>query len=376
MRGQGGGDAESVEGKGEVIEVTATPVPLSALDASPELLQSGFWGSFKQSHGWEPRGFAVGLNGVPREEFPLLVLLRPLLRLFTIAYVPFGPAREPGADRWIFLSALAKALRDNLPRTTMVIRFDLPWTLRGEGPVAALAPRVVKSPHDMQPASTVVVDIAPPLDVVIAAMKSKTRYNIRLAEKKGVKVAQGGAEDVDAWYAIYRETSRRDRIGIHSRGYYSDLLETARTYAGARPDIRLLLATHEGTLLAGTIVAFWKDRAAYLYGASSGEKRNLMPTYALQWEAIRLARDAGCTSYDLFGVPPRPDPGHPMFGLYQFKTGFREEVRERWGTWDVPCRPAAYACYLAAEAARMFYHRSLKKRLRGRPRAGHALDHA
>jgi lipid II:glycine glycyltransferase (peptidoglycan interpeptide bridge formation enzyme) len=222
----------------------------------------------------------------------------------------------------------------------------------------------------MQPASTVVVDITPPLDDVLAGMKPKTRYNIRLADRRGVEVSEGTAADIDAWYALYQETSRRDRIGIHTRSYYAGLLEAARTYAGLRPQLKLLLARHDGTLLAGNIVALWKDRAVYLYGASSAEKRNLMPTYALQWEAIRLARAAGCRSYDLFGVPPRPDPGHAMAGLYQFKTGFSSEVRERWGTWDAAFRPSAYAGWRAAESLRMLYHRTLKKRLRLPSRGG------
>jgi lipid II:glycine glycyltransferase (peptidoglycan interpeptide bridge formation enzyme) len=95
-----------------------------------------------------------------------------------------------------------------------------------------------------------------------------------------------------------------------------------------------------------------------------------MPTYALQWEAIRAAKDAGCASYDLYGVPPRPDPDHPMFGLYQFKTGFSERVLERWGSWDLPFRAGAYAGYRAAEALRMFYFRGVKKRLHGRQATG------
>jgi lipid II:glycine glycyltransferase (peptidoglycan interpeptide bridge formation enzyme) len=126
----------------------------------------------------------------------------------------------------------------------------------------------------------------------------------------------------------------------------------------------LLLAWHERDLLAGNIVAFWKSRAAYLYGASSGAKRNLMPTYALQWEAIRRARAAGCHSYDLYGVPPRPDPDHPMYGLYQFKTGFSDKVLRRWGTWDTTLMPATFALYRAAESVRMFYLRRVKKRKR------------
>jgi lipid II:glycine glycyltransferase (peptidoglycan interpeptide bridge formation enzyme) len=372
MRRKAGGHDARDEGQGEVIvkkstaapwcELTVSPAPLAALDASPELLQSGFWGHFKSAHAWTPRAFTVQAGDA---SFGLLVLTRRIARLFTIAYVPFGPSHDPGPGRGALLSALARALRPQLPRGALFLRYDLPWPRSGEAPNAR---GVRKSASDMQPASTVIVDIAPPLDDVLGSMKSKTRYNIRLAQKKGVQVVEGGPGDLDRWYTLYEETSRRDRIAIHSRGYYTGLMDAAQTYSGTRPRVALLLAMHEGALLAGNIVAFWKDRAAYLYGASSGEKRNLMPTYALQWEAIRRAKEAGCTSYDLFGVPPLPDPGHPMFGLYQFKTGFNETVFERWGTWDVPLRPVLYAAYRAAEAMRMFYYRTLKKKLRGRPR--------
>jgi lipid II:glycine glycyltransferase (peptidoglycan interpeptide bridge formation enzyme) len=297
----------------------------------------------------------------------MLVLSRTLLRLFTLAYVPFGPARDPLNGRGQLLSALARALRASLPPTTLLLRFDLPWKKEGETPgPTGTGLGAVKSASDMQPPNTVVVDISPPLEQILSAMKSKTRYNVRLSSKKGVQVTEGGMEDLDRWYELYQETSRRDRIAIHARAYYRGLLAFAREYTGG-PSVKLLLATHEGDLLAGNIVAFWKTRAAYLYGASSGEKRNLMPTYALQWEAIRMAREAGCTSYDLYGVPAQPDPSHPMFGLYQFKTGFSDSVLRRWGTWDVPYRPLLYRLYRAAEALRMFYHRSVRKRLRRRP---------
>jgi lipid II:glycine glycyltransferase (peptidoglycan interpeptide bridge formation enzyme) len=231
---------------------------------------------------------------------------------------------------------------------------------------------VRKSASDMQPASTVIVDIGRSLDDVLGSMKPKTRYNIRLAEKKGVTVTEGTADDLDRWYSIYQETARRDRIGIHALSYYRGLLQSSREYRGTSPKVRLLLAWHDGELLAGNIMAFWKTRAAYLYGASSGVKRSLMPTYALQWEAIRRAHAAGCLTYDLYGVPPLADPGHPMFGLYQFKTGFSDTVLERWGTWDASFRPVLFFLYRAAEAARMFYHRDLKKRLKARPRTADA----
>jgi lipid II:glycine glycyltransferase (peptidoglycan interpeptide bridge formation enzyme) len=363
MRGNAGDDRKGHEGQGEVITVTARPVPLSRLDESEEMLQSGFWASFKQAEGWKPHAFAVEISGDGlAATYSLLALTRSFLRLFSIAYIPFGPPLDPGSGRGAMLSSLARALRVGLPGSTFLLRFDLPWLRGGEDPCHRGRPRVLKCGFDIQPASTVVVDIAREPEGILASMKHKTRYNIRLAARKGVSVEEGGIGDLDRWYALYQETSRRDRIAIHSRAYYRTLLASASEYRGARPTVKLLLAFHEGELLAGNIVAFWRNHAVYLYGASSGEKRNLMPTYALQWEAMRLAREAGCERYDLYGVPPQPDPRHPMHGLYQFKTGFADQVLERWGTWDVPLRPLLYRCYRAAEAARMFRHRTLKKR--------------
>jgi len=364
MRRQAGRDHQGREGQGEVTSaVAARAVPLPELDQSPELLQSGFWGAFKQAHGWRPLAFQVDAAGTC---FGLLVLTRRLARRFTIAYVPFGPTHDPGIGRGDLLAGISQAVRPLLPRGTLFLRFDLPWRKGGESPAA---PRVTKSAADMQPASTVVVDISGTPEAVLGSMKSKTRYNIRLAQKKGISVTEGGEQDLPGWYAIYEETARRDQIGIHSAAYYQGLMRASRQYAGKAAAVQLLLAWHEGELLAGNIVAFWKDRAAYLYGASSGVKRNLMPTYALQWEAIRRAQSAGCATYDLFGVPPLPDPGHPMAGLYQFKTGFSEQVLERWGTWDVRYRPVLCAMYRAAEAVRMYYYRRFKKRLRAQAAA-------
>lgn len=303
--------------------------------------------------------------------FGLLVLTRRLLRAFTLAYIPFGPGFDPVVGRGEFLSTLARALRPQLPRGTFLLRFDLPWEKSGEAPAWSRGrPRVGKSPDDIQPPDTVVVDISPPLDRVLASMKQKTRYNVRLAAKKGVDVREGGPGDLDAWYALYRETGARDRIAIHSASYYRGLFALARGYEGRGPSVKLFLAGCEGELLAGNIVAFWKSRAAYMYGASSGEKRNVMPTYALQWETMRAAKEAGCLTYDLSGIPPEPDAGHPMHGLYRFKTGFSERILRRWGTWDAPYSPALHAGYRTAESVRMFLLRSARKRLGRRGNAG------
>jgi lipid II:glycine glycyltransferase (peptidoglycan interpeptide bridge formation enzyme) len=367
MRWPSGGDVESGDRQGEIIEISVRSATLPDLDSSDELLQTGWWGNFKQSHGWQAHPFRVTVTGRSAATFGLLVLTRVLLRRFRIAYVPFGPTFDPEYGRGEYLSYLAEELRAHLPPSTLFLRFDLPWEKRGEEPGwGGDSPRVGKSRSDIQPPNTVLVDISPPLVDVLAAMKPKTRYNVRLAEKKGVIIGEESGDSFDSWYSMYKETSRRDRIAIHSSSYYKGLFTAGLSYPGKRPVVSLFAARHEGDLLAGNICVFWKKRGVYFTGASSNVKRNLMPTYALQWEAMQKAKEAGCIEYDLYGIPPEPDPGHPMYGLYQFKTGFSERIIERWGTWDVLYRPGFCFLYGVAEEARLFYFRSLKKRLRRR----------
>ena len=232
---QAGRHDESREGQGEIIEVSVSTARLTDLDSSRELLQTGWWGSFKQSHGWQAHPFTVAAAG---HRFGLLVLTRTFLRRFVIAYVPFGPSFDPGCARGEYLSSLAHALRHHVPPGTLLLRFDLPWEKAGEEPFwRGRGPAVRKSPSVIQPSSTVVVDISGPLDSTLSAMKAKTRYNVRLAEKKGITVQEESQGAFDSWYALYRETSRRDRIAIHSPSYYRGLFAEGESYPGKRPTV-------------------------------------------------------------------------------------------------------------------------------------------
>jgi lipid II:glycine glycyltransferase (peptidoglycan interpeptide bridge formation enzyme) len=343
--------------------IRVEPVDLEELEASRNLLQSAFWGRFRERLGWSPRGFRCS-DG--RGSFLLLVLVRSLPGGLRLAYVGHGPELpEPAGEREGLLLDLARALKPYLPRC-LFVRFDLPWGREGEGNMPVLLKegnRLHRAGMEIQPPSTVVVDIDLPDADLLGAMKPKTRYNVRLAEKRDVSVREGTAADLPAWYALYRETARRDRITLHAQGYYATLLEMARSGGESAPALTLLLAEHEGELLAGIIVALRGDRATYLYGASADRKRNLMPSYGLQWQAMRLARERGCRSYDLFGIPPRDDPAHPMHGLYRFKTGFGGTILNRLGCYDVAFHPGGYRIYRAAEALRSFYYRRWRKGL-------------
>jgi lipid II:glycine glycyltransferase (peptidoglycan interpeptide bridge formation enzyme) len=209
----------------------------------------------------------------------------------------------------------------------------------------------------------VILDLSNDEDALLQAMHKKHRYNIRLADRHGISVRDLGAAGLDDWYEIYRETARRDRIAIHSRDYYATLFDLAA--GDSALSMSLYMAEHESEILAGIIVARFGAGATYLYGASSNRKREMMPNYALQWHAIRMARSQGCLWYDMFGIAPPGEPNHPMTGLTRIKTGFGGRIVERAGSWDYPMSAVRYALFRGAERVRDVYFHRVRRAGRG-----------
>ena len=332
---------------------------LSYCDEAASFLQSDFWGSFKARFRWEPLAFNVSWkDGADTQSKPLLVLCRKLMPGFSLAYIPWGPELPVffagDNERHAALWELAIALKKQLKRNTVFIRFDPPWYT--EGAAASRLPRpFIRAGADIQPPDTVLLDLTQSLQAITEQMKPKWRYNARLAQKKGVTVRRAAAEEIDVFYELLKETARRDGIAIHSVDYYKALF--AESNSVINPSLliahcSLYLAEHEGDLLAGIVTLFRGKEAIYLYGASSDKKRNLMVSYALQLKAIEDAKEAGCEVYDFFGIPPNDDPAHPMAGLYRFKTGFGGKIVHRSGSWDYPCRPLVYRLFRFAETLR------------------------
>lgn len=331
---------------------------LSPREDSNGFLQTSFWASQKESFGWKAEAVKWRRG---EEKGTLLILIRKLPGGLALAYVPGGPDAASGAEnREQFLVELSRELRGILPLGCFFIRYDLPEYSTAEETAPAYPDSLKKAPLDIQPPDTVVLDLTGGYDSLLTAMHKKTRYNIRLAAKKGVSVEKAGQEKLTDWYELYRVTAERDRIAIHPLKYYERLFELLDSETGA--DLVLYLAYAEGELLAGIIVLFNGDETIYLYGASSNEKRNLMPAYALQAAAIQDACTAGSKAYDLFGIPPGDDPGHPMAGLYRFKTGFGGEIRHRPGAWDYPYSKLFYLIYQILEKGRRYYYKVWKKR--------------
>jgi peptidoglycan pentaglycine glycine transferase (the first glycine) len=299
------------------------------------LLQTAPWGELKAEFGWQVERVRAGKTGAQ-------VLFRPLKLGFSLAYLPKGPVGEDWPALWPEVDALCRRKR----AVFLKVEPDVWETDRAvlDGCLPGFRP----SPQCIQPPRTIVIDLGGSEESVLARMKQKTRYNIRLAEKKGVTVRQ--VEDVGTFGRMMGITGERDGFGVHTTEYY----RKARAAFAPGEECALLIAEFEGQALAGLMAFRHGTRAWYLYGASTEIERSRMPAYLLQWEAMRWARAHGCCEYDLWGVPDA-DEGEleehfeqradGLWGVYRFKRGFGGELRRSAGAWDRVYQPALYRLY-------------------------------
>jgi lipid II:glycine glycyltransferase (peptidoglycan interpeptide bridge formation enzyme) len=199
------------------------------------------------------------------------------------------------------------------------------------------------SSDQIQFKNTVLMDLTPSEEVLLARMKQKTRYNIRLAEKKGVTLRVGTQEDFGMLYKMYAETSVRDGFVIRDEGYYQMVWKLFMD--SQEPTCEPLIAEVDGELVAAIFVFYFAGRAYYVYGMSRDAHRERMPTYLLQWEAIKAARAKGCNVYDLWGAPDVFNDSDSMWGVYRFKEGLGGKVVRTLGAWDFAPNPFWYKLY-------------------------------
>ena len=302
------------------------------------LLQTGEWGELKSGFGWDPVRMISGEVGVQ-------ILFRELPMGFTIGYVP----KPVSSDQ---LSVISEEFWDEIDsvckrKRTIFLKLELDLWNDQKPDTRNLELRT--SPHNIQPPRTIIIDIKNSEEEVLARMKQKTRYNIRLAKKKGVIIRAW--DDIESFHKMMLVTGGRDSFGIHSREYY------CRAYELFHPlgMCELLVAEYEGKPLAALMVFGRGRRAWYFYGASTDEERNRMPTYLLQWEAIKWAKARGCEEYDLWGVPDEDEKTleanfetrHAgLWGVYRFKRGFGGELKRAAQAIDRVYNPALYWAYL------------------------------
>jgi peptidoglycan pentaglycine glycine transferase (the first glycine) len=304
------------------------------IDRHPEahILQTAEWGELKSGFGWEAVRIVSGKKGVQ-------ILFRKLPLGFSLAYIPkpLKGSKEllPEIDaacrrkRAVFLKVEPDAWEDGSPQV--------------------VPDGFIVSPHNIQPPRTMLVSLEDSDDEVLARMKQKCRYNVRLAEKKEVSVRAW--DDLDGFHRLMQVTGGRDGFGVHSLEYYK------KAYSLFHPagTAELLLAEYAGKPLAALMVFAVGRRAWYLYGASNDEERNRMPAYLLQWEAIRWAKAHGCTDDDLWGLPDKDEStleaqfetrSDGLWGVYRFKRGFGGQVLRAEQALDRVYMPLLYKLYL------------------------------
>lgn len=321
----------------------------------PHILQSWAWGDFKSRHGWRPQRLLFQEEGRTVAAASLLRRTIPVLPT-AICYAPKGPildwTDEDRAER-----VLAVLEREARRWDTLFVKIDpdlyYPDHAPAFSPCPPHAPQMAAllqrrgwrfSNDQIQFRNTVLLDLEPEEDDLLAAMKQKSRYNIRLAARRGVTIRQGEGADLPLFYQLYAETAQRDRFLIRAPHYYEDAWGSF-LQAGLAT---LLLAEVEGQAVAGLILFIFGNRAWYMYGASSNQHRDKMPNYLLQWEAIRHARARGCTVYDLWGAPEELEESDPMWGVVRFKLGLGGQIAQGLGAWDYAARGVPYRFYTQA----------------------------
>jgi lipid II:glycine glycyltransferase (peptidoglycan interpeptide bridge formation enzyme) len=330
-------------------EVTAAAAWDAALLSlpNPHVLQSWAWGETKAQTGWRAKRLLWQEDGRPVAAAALLVRrLHPRLPV-AVAYVPKGPILDwsnPALMEEVLgrLEAEARRARGLFVKIDPDVRADTPL---GQLVVVTLARRGWRSSAEqIQFRNTMVSDLTPDEDALLAGMKPKWRYNVRLAERKGVVVRDGAAADLPVFYQMYVETGSRDGFLVRPYAYYQTIWERFLATGLAH----LLLAEVEDRPAAGLILFRFGPTAWYFYGASTSQGRELMPNHALQWAALRWAKAAGCTRYDWWGAPDTLNESDPMWGVYRFKAGFGGEFVPWVGAWDYPVSRPGYWLYTVA----------------------------
>jgi peptidoglycan pentaglycine glycine transferase (the first glycine) len=326
------------------ITITSRETWNDALATLPlaHVLQTWEWGQFKSRHGWSPR-YWLWQNNAGAPMAAALALRRQLGRLpLRVMYVPKGPALD--CDNPATLDTVLNDLESLARRERAIfIKID-PDVALGIGDWRLVDRGWLESREQIQFRNTMTIDLAQDEEALLAAMHHKTRYNIRLAARKGVTVRQGRLEDLGLLYDMYRETAQRDGFIIRSLEYYRDAWGSFIEAGLGQP----LIAQVEGQAVAALILFRFGATAYYFYGMSRNVHRDKMPNHLLQWEAMRWARQHACATYDLWGAPDTLDETDSMHGVYRFKQSLGARFVRHIGAWDYAVSHPLYWMYTIA----------------------------
>lgn len=314
------------------------------------LMQSCEWGEFKEKLGWKAFPIAVEQGGRIVAGAQMLIKSLPI-GLASVAYVPRGPLGN-WLDDEIASHLLGEIHRVAREHKAVYLKIEPP--LLDQASVSKILQKYGfrKSSYTNQPRATIILDLTPDLDTILKKMRKKTRQYVRRAVRQGITVRIGSYEDAPAFINLIRATAQRRRFPARVQDYYG---QQWRIFAKS-DQLSLLMAFRKDQLLAVRTVFYFGDHAAEFQAGSTGKNTHLHSDYLLVWEAIRLAKARGCSTYDLWGIPD--DVGNAaktgkqprasnrtdgLWGVYRFKSGFSKNVVYYLGAYDYVYSRPLYA---------------------------------
>jgi lipid II:glycine glycyltransferase (peptidoglycan interpeptide bridge formation enzyme) len=295
-------------------------------EGGAEFLQSYEWGNFLKLSGEE-----IIRVGVKEGENILLIttlVKKIIFKGFFYLYAPRGPIGSVKAIEFLF-----SEIKKKYP-TALFLRVE---PLKINSLEFKTFKNNLQKTIDLQPAKTLILDLNYSEEELLNLMHQKTRYNIRLAQKKGVVIKEGKGDDLKEFWRLLKTTGERDGFRLHSFSHYEKLLKINETSPGF---IKLFLASYEGKNIAAGLFSYYGDKVTYLHGASDNEFRNLMAPYLLQFSLIKKAREENYLYYDFYGIDEKKWPG-----VTRFKLGYGGRVFEYLGTHDLIFKTSLYKFY-------------------------------
>ncbi|EKE18634.1 MAG: methicillin resistance protein [uncultured bacterium] len=318
-------------------------------------LQSSAWQKFQESVG--RKAFSISLD-VEKEKFQANVVEHILPIVGKYFYSPRGPVMKQEAwnaqyeEKMLELINLAKSENAGWIRIEPATQEILDVIKKH------VKEKIIKAPHDMQPKEILAIDISKSAEQLLMEMKSKTRYNIGVARKRGVRIFSISKQKktteqkdyIEEFLRLNKEMALRNGIATHADEYYKKMFEIL-------PDdmFKIYVAEFEGKIIAANLVLFYGRTVTYLHGASGKMHRNLMAPFLLQWQSILDAKEKGCTHYDFGGV--NSGSGNNSWeGITNFKLGFSLKTKPLQfpGSYDIIINPRRYAVYRGLQRAKAF----------------------
>ena len=308
------------------------------------VLQSFEWGEIKGEGEWNPYRFIVE-EGERNPVAAISILGRKIPGLGrTFFYAPRGPVGDVHNFKLMdFLFGEVKKFAQK--RGAIFLKIDPDISVEDSEFEEYLHSRNFiqtgkgKGFEGVQPRFVFRLNLEPDIDTLFNNLHSKTRYNIRLAKKKGVEInGDCEVEELPVFYKVLKETTERDKFLVRPYSYFENMWR----HLMPSGNLKLFMAYYQGKPVAGTLAFLFGDKGWYIYGASSNSYRNVMPNYLLQWTMIKWAKENDCSFYDFRGVSGDISEDNPLYGLYRFKKGFKGDFIEFIGEYDLVFSPFYY----------------------------------